>query len=388
MEKALQDLLAALSVSFADNRFVKLTLSKPKTKQSDLKNVYVKMVLLKGRPMLSFTWRYQTRDLVKNFSPEEAAVQIGELLETSFFAANLLTSEADFAFLSNEKGSSKLIHKQVAARDIPERTHDHNKDRLIDPARPWWFHLGLTNRQGNVLPSMQFKFKQINKYVEILDGLIKQLDFQDTVHVTDMGSGKAYLTFALYEYLTLDRKLDVQITGVEQRTDLVEKTNRIAKDSKLENLHFVEGTIGNYTSNKMDVLIALHACDTATDDAIAAGIKADAKLIVCAPCCHKQVRQTMKPPFDALPMLKFGILLERQAEILTDTIRALIMEKYGYKSQIMEFIEAEHTPKNLLLTGVKTSKMIDPEEIDRKISGLKVLFGLEKHYLETRFEIL
>jgi hypothetical protein len=199
-----------------------------------------------------------------------------------------------------------------------------------------------------------------------------------------MGSGKAYLTFALYEYLSLDRKLDVQITGVEQRPDLVEKTNRIAKDSKLENLHFVEGTIGNYTSNKMDVLIALHACDTATDDAIASGIKADAKLIVCAPCCHKQVRQTMKPPFDALPMLKFGILLERQAEILTDTIRALIMEKYGYKSQIMEFIEAEHTPKNLLLTGVKTSKMIDPEEIDLKIAGLKVQFGLDKHYLETR----
>ncbi len=385
MEKALQDLLAALSESFADNRFVKLTLSKPKSKQSDLKNVYMKMVLLKGRPMLSFTWRYQTRDLVKNFPPEEAAVQIGELIETSFFAANLLTVDADFAFLSNEKGSSKLIRKQVTARDIPERTHDHNKDRLIDPASAWWFYLGLTDRLGNVLPSMQFKFKQINKYVEILDGLIKQLDFQDAVHVTDMGSGKAYLTFALYEYLALGRKLDVQITGVEQRADLVEKTNRIAKDSKLGNLHFVEGTIGNYTSNKMDVLIALHACDTATDDAIAAGIKADAKLIVCAPCCHKQVRQTMKPPFDALPMLKFGILLERQAEILTDTIRALIMEKHGYKSQIMEFIEAEHTPKNLLLTGVRTSKSIDPEEIDRKIAGLKAQFGLERHYLETRF---
>jgi len=383
MEKALNELMEAVKLAIDENKFVKLTLSKPKNKQSDLKNVYVKLILIKGSYWLSFTYKHITKDIVKNFVVEDAAQQIIELLETSFFAANLLTSEMDYALLSNEKGSTKLIKRPVEKRAIPEREHDHPKSRLIDPSNTWWFQLGITERQGNVLPSMQFKFKQINKYVEILDGLIKQIDFQGTVKVVDMGAGKAYLTFALYEYLFINRKLDVHITGVEQRPDLVEKTNQIAKSAKLENLQFVEGKIGDFAVKEIDVLIALHACDTATDDAIAAGINAGARLIVCAPCCHKQIRQTMKPPFDALPMLKFGILLERQAEILTDTIRALVMEKYGYKSQIMEFIEAEHTPKNLLLTGIKVSKLADNEDIDRKIAGLKAQFGIEKHYLET-----
>ena len=383
MDNALQDLMYSISTSVIEDKFVKLTLSKPKNKQSDLKNVYVKMILLKGSNWLSFTYKHNTKDIVKNFAIEDALQQLIGLLDTSFFAANLLTSDMDIALLSNEKGSLKLIKRPVDKRAIPEREHDHAKSRLINPSNSWWFQLGITDRQGNVLPSMQFKFKQINKYVEILDGLIKQIDFQGTVKVVDMGAGNAYLTFALYEYLVINRKLDVQITGVEQRPDLVEKTNRISRSANLENLRFVEGMIGNFAVKEMDVLIALHACDTATDDAIAAGIKAGAQLIVCAPCCHKQIRQTMKPPFDALPMLKFGILLERQAEILTDTIRALIMEKHGYKSQIMEFIETEHTPKNLLITGIRTNKNIDIEEIDGKIDFLKKQFGIEKHYLET-----
>ena len=383
MDNALQDLMYSISTSVIEDKFVKLTLSKPKNKQSDLKNVYVKMILLKGSNWLSFTYKHNTKDIVKNFAIEDALQQLIGLLDTSFFAANLLTSDMDIALLSNEKGSLKLIKRPVDKRAIPEREHDHAKSRLINPSNSWWFQLGITDRQGNVLPSMQFKFKQINKYVEILDGLIKQIDFQGTVKVVDMGAGKAYLTFALYEYLVINRKLDVQITGVEQRPDLVEKTNRISRSANLENLRFVEGMIGNFAVKEMDVLIALHACDTATDDAIAAGIKAGAQLIVCAPCCHKQIRQTMKPPFDVLPMLKFGILLERQAEILTDTIRALIMEKHGYKSQIMEFIETEHTPKNLLITGIRTNKNIDIEEIDGKIDFLKKQFGIEKHYLET-----
>jgi hypothetical protein len=383
MDNALQDLMYSISTSVIEDKFVKLTLSKPKNKQSDLKNVYVKMILLKGSNWLSFTYKHNTKDIVKNFAIEDALQQLIGLLDTSFFAANLLTSDMDIALLSNEKGSLKLIKRPVDKRAIPEREHDHAKSRLINPSNSWWFQLGITDRQGNVLPSMQFKFKQINKYVEILDGLIKQIDFQGTVKVVDMGAGKAYLTFALYEYLVINRKLDVQITGVEQRPDLVEKTNRISRSANLENLRFVEGMIGNFAVKEMDVLIALHACDTATDDAIAAGIKAGAQLIVCAPCCHKQIRQTMKPPFDALPMLKFGILLERQAEILTDTIRALLMEKHGYKSQIMEFIETEHTPKNLLITGIRTTKNIDIEDVDQKIDSLKKQFGIEKHYLET-----
>jgi hypothetical protein len=203
-----------------------------------------------------------------------------------------------------------------------------------------------------------------------------------------MGAGKGYLTFALHELLTQRLNLDVDIKGVEIRPDLVLKINEIIRADNLKGLEFVESSIEAYHPEKLDVLIALHACNTATDDAIASGIKAGAELIVCAPCCHKQIRQEMERSGKVDAITRYGIFLERQAVMITDTIRALILEYFGYKTQVMEFIEMEHTPKNVLLVGRKTSKEPKKAEILQQIADLKSQYGIETHYLERALGLI
>lgn len=377
-----EELIVLLETALKSDDFVKLTLSKSKLKTEDLKRVIIKPVALKSGKKISFQYQYQRRDEVKNYESEQSIELVRTLLDTHFLEVNMFTLNEHIMLLTNKKGSGRLIKNPL--QDIPklDLQHDKQKNRLIDARKTHWFLLGLTDRTGNILPSMQHKFKQINKYIEILEPLIAQLDQKNEIQIADMGAGKGYLTFALYEYLENKNPQKTIITGVEQRPDLVEKTQAIAKKAGFEHLKFIMGDIDSFQPEKLDVLIALHACDTATDDAIAAGIKASAKLIVCAPCCHKQIRNEISAPFDALPMLRFGILFERQAEILTDTLRALIMEKYGYKSQIQEFIDAGHTPKNLLLTGIKTEKPADINGLNEKIETLKNQYGIKEHYLE------
>ncbi len=210
---------------------------------------------------------------------------------------------------------------------------------------------------------------------------MRQVKFGDEIRIADMGAGKGYLTFALYEYLTqsLDKKISME--GVEIRKDLVKKINDIIKVSKLDNFNFIESSIENYTPGKLDVLIALHACDTATDDAILRGIRSDAKLIICAPCCHKQIRREMEKSGKTDAITRHGIFLERQAAMITDAVRALVLEYCGYKTQVMEFIEMEHTPKNILLVGRKTDKPVDKEAVAREIRTLLERYGIEEHYL-------
>ncbi|PKP52689.1 MAG: SAM-dependent methyltransferase [Bacteroidetes bacterium HGW-Bacteroidetes-1] len=381
--ETIEELLKLLEDAIKEDDFVKLTLSKTKQKDNDLKKVTIKPVELKAGKRISFQYQYQRRDEVKNYDPSQSISLIQALLKEHFFEANLFTLRHHYILMTSKKGSIKLIKNVLQKTLEVDSQHDKQKSRLIDAKKMHWYLLGLTDLNGTILPSMQHKFKQVNKYIEILDGLIEPLPKDKALHIADMGAGKGYLTFALYEYLLQRSDLTPFITGIEQRPDLVDKTNAFAKKAGYENLHFIVGSINDYKVKDVDILIALHACDTATDDAIAAGIKANAKLIVCAPCCHKQIRNEMKVTAYEIPILRYGILYERQAEILTDTLRAMIMEKYGYKSQIMEFIDAGHTPKNLLLTGIKTEKAPDIESIDKKIDELKKQYGIQTHYLET-----
>ena len=201
-----------------------------------------------------------------------------------------------------------------------------------------------------------------------------------------MGSGKGYLTFALYDYLTNILQKNASVIGVEFRPDMVELCNGIAQKTDFENLNFVQGTIEDYDSQKTNILIALHACDTATDDAISKGISAQADLIVVAPCCHKQIRREMeknKAKNDLDFLLKYGIFMERQAEMVTDGIRALILEYFGYKTKVFEFISDAHTPKNVLIVGVKGKINSKKQaEILVKIKNIKEYFGIGFHHLE------
>ena len=387
MSENLDNFLNQVSVAAEQSTLVKMTLSKPAQKHDELRNVYVKPVLIKEKRLFAFTYHYERRDEVKNYDVTQMLDLLKEMLPDRFLNAVLFTVNEDVTLLVSSKGKATIQTKKVQECREQNLEHDKQKARLINPANPWWYQLGLTSREGKITADMQHKFKQIYKYAEIVESLIKPMKFEGTVHVADMGAGKGYLTFALHELLTQRLNLDVDIKGVEIRPDLVQKINEIIKADNLKGLEFVESSIEAYHPEKLDVLIALHACNTATDDAIASGIKAGAELIVCAPCCHKQIRQEMERSgrYDAIT--RYGIFLERQAVMITDTIRALILEYFGYKTQVMEFIEMEHTPKNVLLVGRKTSKIAKDPKILQQIADLKVRYGIEKHYLETVLEL-
>jgi hypothetical protein len=383
MTENLEKFLNRVSESAAQSTLVKMTLSKPAQKHDELRNIYVKPVLIKEKRLFNFTYHYERRDEVKNYDVEQMLDVLKGMIPDRFLNAVLFTVSDDVTLLISSKGKATIQIKKVQECREQSLEHDKQKVRLINPANPWWCQLGLTTREGKITADMQHKFKQIYKYAEIVESLVKPMKFDGTVHIADMGAGKGYLTFALYELLTQRLHLDVDIKGVEIRPDLVLKINEIIKSSGLKGLEFVESSIEAFQPEKLDVLIALHACDTATDDAIAKGIRAGAELIVCAPCCHKQIRQEMERSGKVDAITRYGIFMERQAVMITDTIRALMMEYYGYKTQVMEFIEMEHTPKNVLLVGRKTDKTPDRLMISKAIGDLKRQYGIQQHYLET-----
>lgn len=378
-----------LELCVKSNTFAKLSLGNYKGAESGLKNIYVKKVLIKQEEKLSFTYRYQTRDIVKNYSIKESIALLNQLIGfDGFRVANLFCTEFDltFEYISVEK---TILKKKPATHTTqPSLEHDKQKNRLIESkGKHYLYELRITDESGNVYKATQDKYRQINHYVEILSSLLKELPSRDVTKVVDMGAGKGYLTFALYDYLTNILKLKASVTGVEFRPDLVALCNQIAQNSAFTELHFVEGSIQDYDSTGANVLIALHACDTATDDAIAKGITAGADLIVVAPCCHKQIRREMekhKAQNDLDFLLRHGIFMERQAEMVTDGIRALILEYFGYSTKVFQFISDAHTPKNVMLVGEKKARHIqhDPEILNR-IKAAKAYFGIERHHLES-----
>jgi SAM-dependent methyltransferase len=381
-------LLEKLQLSVENKELIKFQLTGKRNKLSELKKVIISAVEIKKGYCLNFVYRYNTKDITKNFDIEEGIKLIENALEIDFLNAEMISSKENVNFYILPNGKAQLKMTLTSATQSSTFIHNKIKDRLIEPFENIYLReLGITNANWEIRREMSDKYKQINKYIELLAPYLNELDNKNNLHIADMGSGKGYLTFALYEYLTNKLKLNNKTTGVEYREDLVNICNSIAQKANFENLNFVKGTIEKAELEHIDILIALHACDTATDDAIFRGIKSDAELIVCAPCCHKQIRNAFNVTNVLSNITKFGILKERQAEIVTDTLRAMIMEANGYKTNVFEFIALEHTPKNVMIVGKKNKKSeIEKKQIQENITELKKLFGIEKHYLEILLE--
>lgn len=367
--------------SFEQATFVKLTLSKPFPKSSELQNVYVRLVEIQEEINFSFTYHYTTKDEVKNYRLKGAQAELNKLLNVSFKNAMLFTTDGDLSVQISKKGKVSIKSLAATFTEFPSLSHDKPKQRKVEQ-EVYLNLLGICDDQGNVIPKMADKFKQINKYLEIVDAQLKHIDTSKELSIVDMGAGKGYLTFALYDYLVNQKSLKAKVVGIEQRLDLVEFCNKTAKACAFDGLTFEQKNIQEFDTEKVDVLIALHACDTATDDAIAKGIGAKAQLIITAPCCHKQVRQQVKGKEQESPLLKYGIFKERQFEMVTDTIRALILEQHQYSANIFQFVSNEHTRKNVMLIGVKSNKKLNSAELKKKLSALKQEFGVTKHFLE------
>jgi SAM-dependent methyltransferase len=373
--------LARLSASLREGSFVKVTLGGPRSRSDTLRNVFVRPVELKGGRRLSFVYRHPTRDVTRNFTLEEALARIEELAGGTFRHAHLFTAESTVELTLRESEEARLIVHKTAQSLPSSGTHDQPKRRLIDSRAGWLHALGVTTADGRVAKGMEAKFRQINKFVEVLGHLLAEsarsrreealahaecgvwsaeLDQSlltsapaNELAVVDMGCGKGYLTFAAYDWLRRSGWGKATVRGIEARPDLVTLCNRVAKQSQFDDLRFETGNIADSTLGHVDVLIALHACDTATDDAIAKGVRGGASLILVSPCCHKELRPQLRPPPALAGALRHGILLERQAEFATDALRAALLEWAGYDTKVFEFVSTEHTAKNLMIAATK-----------------------------------
>ncbi|MDC1284074.1 SAM-dependent methyltransferase [Saprospiraceae bacterium] len=353
---------------------IKIQMSKKMTKSSDLRSVRARRVLIKGKPLVSVVYRHDTRDVTKNYTHIDFVVLCSEWMKSQFFNATLTLDVVEHKLLSNKKNASVKSTQTRGALAVCD-LHDRQKSRLIPEDTPFLRSLGISSDGGKVYQASQGKYRQINKFVEILDGLCVGKSIKT---VADMGCGKGYLSFATYSHLVTLQK-DISLVGYELRPKLVTEINSIARLHKLSGLSFEVGDISQIDIPKTDMVIALHACDIATDLAIAKGIEVGAELIVVSPCCHKQIRNTMKGNPRTVSSLSHGIMKERMAEWLTDAIRALLLESKGYKTKIMEFVSLEHTSKNLLITAEKTK--VRPRAL-LEVAALKEQYGIKEHYLE------
>lgn len=381
--------LGLLRTAANDGSLVKLTLGKARAADPSLQNLFVRPVALKAGPQLTLVWRHATRDITKNFPPADGLALIEPLVGHDFLDAHLFTATQSAQLETQPDGSARLRvkvqnHRSTSAT-VPDGSasdHNHTKHYPIAPTAAWLRTLGVTNEHGQPRAEMTGKFRQIQKFAELLQHLVGEtFPHQTALKVADMGCGKGYLTFAVAELLSESAR----IQGIETRPELVAACNRAAETHGLgTRLTFNAGTIADAELPALDVLIALHACDTATDDALARGLAAGAALLVVSPCCHKELRAQLTPPPVLASALRSGIFQERQAEFVTDALRAQLLEWAGYRTKVFEFISTEHTAKNLMISAQRIRPRGSPDDaIAAGIRDLAQFYGIRHHALAT-----
>ena len=371
-----------LHAAARDGTLVKLTLGKYRGSDPTLKNVFVRPVMLKGGPHFAFVWRHATRDVTKNFPPAEALAALDGLIGRDFLDAHLFTATQTAQLETDADGSARVKILGAAKSPPPLGSqHDRAKSHPIAASSPWLRALGVVNERGQPREGMADKFRQIQKFAELLSHLLVEaaLPADRPLHIVDMGAGKGYLTFAIAALLGSR----ATVRGIEARPELVEFCNRVAHENDLAaHLTFSAGTIAETPLPACDVLIALHACDTATDDALARGIGAGARLLVVSPCCQKELRPQLTAPPVLAAALRHGIFQERQAEFVTDALRAQLLEWVGYRTKVFEFISTEHTAKNLMIAAIKSHAPRDAAH-EASTRNFASFYGVRKQRLAT-----
>jgi SAM-dependent methyltransferase len=384
---------ALLAASLAGASFVKLVLAKPRGAEPGLERVTLRRIVLRGEDHLSFLYHHTTRDITKNLPVADAVALLHELLGGTFRNAHLLTSTEEVQISYSKKGQPHLTVAPAARGTdgdaaAPAASHDREKQRWLDLASPFLVALGVTSAQHQLIPAMSRKWKQINKFIEVFAHALASSPLADArqVSVVDFGSGKGYLTFAIHEWLRGVKGVDAQVTGVELRPDMVRLCNAAIHKLGLHGLRFEQGDVRDWPvgpGHEMNVMIALHACDTATDHAIHLGVRAGADIILCSPCCHKQIRPQLLSPHALRPILQHGIHMDQQAEMLTDSLRALLLDACGYDTQVFEFISLEHTSKNKMILAVRRPRSRAAGPVLTQVDDLKRFYGIRDHCLET-----
>ena len=396
--------LALVRAASADGTFESLVLSKPRAGSDVPRTVRVRCIALKGRPTLSFVAAHATRDVTRNLSVDDGLGAIAEHLDPSrpgsFAHATLRTHAGETQLLVSKKGRATLRRHlrepdaasptEVAAAGLP--AHDRERQRRLPLDLPWLVELGITDASHRVVPAMARKWRQIDKFLEVLDHALDAMAAADggmparALRVVDYGCGKGYLTFAVHEHLRRRFGGAPQVTGVELRAGLVDFCNGVVQRARCSGLAFVQGDLQSVAPSAMDIMIALHACDTATDHAIDLGVRAGAAILVCAPCCHKELRPQIARPRLLSGLLRHGIHLGQEAEMVTDGLRALLLEAHGYDAQVFEFVSLEHTSKNKMILATRrrgeAGDAARRAAAEAEAQSLKSFYGIREQCLE------
>ena len=268
----------------------------------------------------------------------------------------------------------EYVEKELAENFRQFQAHNRVKQYILKEGVPVPFliDLGVMNEQGKIIHARYDKFRQINRFLEFIEDILPRLSRDREITILDFGCGKSYLTFAMYYYLRELKGYDVNIIGLDLKTDVIEKCNSLALRYGYEKLHFYHGDIADYEGvSCVDMVVTLHACDTATDYALAKAVEWGAEVIISVPCCQHEVNKQIKNEM-LEPVLRYGILKERMSALITDAVRADLLESKGYDTQILEFIDMEHTPKNLLIRAVRTGKRSDQGKVEKMLAALNI----------------
>ena len=399
----LRDFLDAVRAACDDGSLESLVLSKPRVAAGDqARTIRVRRVALKNAPALSFVASHATKDVTRNLSVADGLAALADALDPqrpqSFAHATLRAGNGQTQLLLSKKGKATVRHHARPAASATDdeqpvaalQAHDRERTRRLPLELPWLTELGITDASHRLVPAMARKWRQIDKFLEVLDHALDALPAADgdalaqPLRVVDYGCGKGYLTFAVHEHLRRRFGVAPEVTGVELRGELVALCNAVAERAGCTGLSFVEGDLRSVEPAGMDVMIALHACDTATDHAIDLGVRAGARILVCAPCCHRELRPQIARPRLLSGLLRHGVHLGQEAEMVTDSMRALLLETCGYEAQVFEFVSLEHTRKNkMILARLQGDGPLRSDRARGELADLKQFYGIREQRLES-----
>ncbi len=381
-----QHKLVELLTRIRDTEEIILVILSAPRKAGEVSKVMIRPVQIKGRLTYQMTEHRKQRALHQNLSKEDCLEwlkqHISDFKQTYFY-----TSSADYHLLVNKKGSMTLLTKPPS-KHAPVLTHNRSKLYLLPegiPA-PFLVHLRVMRPDGKVHAEKRDKFRQINRFLEMIADILPHLDISRPMQIIDFGCGKAYLTFALYHFLKVIKGYQVRMIGLDLNSEVIRSCQDLSEVlGYQEDLQFIQGDINDFHFQEpVDMVVSLHACDTATDAALEKAIRWQAQVILCVPCCQHELMHQVQ--HEALsPILKQGILKERFAALATDAARAQLLEVLGYQTQVLEFIDMEHTPKNLLIRAVKRSKPVPSQAALQTYLVFKEELGIEPS-LERRFK--
>ena len=388
---AKQEWLDGVAEALGEGTLVKITLGAPRRPDAEVRKVLARPVDLRDGRRLQVVWQLATHDVTKNLEPQEGVARISELIGIDFCIGNLFTTRRT-AQVEFRKGRAGRVTYTAAVANEPDTAHDRRRERTVPAEQPWLRALGVTAADGSVCRGQESKLRQIHRFVELMNPLLEEAGLvaasnpsvestMEPLRVWDMGCGKGYLTFALHEHLRAHAGRPVQTRGIEARPALVDLANRVARESGCDGLEFLPGTIARVPRDGADILVALHACDTATDDALAAGVASKASLMVVSPCCHREVRSQLVPPPVLQAALRHGILREREVEFAMDALRAGLLEWAGWAPRVFEFVSSEHTAKNLMIAAVRSRGTSDPAAAARRVRELAAFYGIRRQQL-------